>query len=69
MRKKSILPQSRRHVLIFNEDWEFLERSFGASISVSEAIRKIVHQRCNDLRARVQRRLDSLQTGREEGGE
>lgn len=61
MSKKSPQSQSRRHVHIFDEDWDFLERSFGGRISVSQAIRKIVHVRCNELRAKVQHKIDSGQ--------
>lgn len=57
MTKKTELPQSRRHVLIFDEDWDFLSANYGPSgpkpIGVSAAIRKIVHSKCQGLRQRI----------------
>lgn len=51
------LPQTRRHVLIFDEDWEYLTESYGARglkpIGVSAAIRKIIHAKVLGLRASI----------------
>lgn len=47
MTKKSRLPQSPRHVLLFDEDWQYLETHFGPTgfkpIGVSAIIRAIIH--------------------------
>jgi tRNA G37 N-methylase TrmD len=52
--KKSRLPQSPRHVLIYNEDWEYLETRFGPTglkpVGVSNVIRALIHQKILDWR-------------------
>lgn len=49
MSKKTILPQSRRHILLYNEDWEYLETRFGPKgikpVGISNVIRALVHRR------------------------
>lgn len=63
MSKKAELPQSRHHVLIFDEDWTFLEANFGIHsanrIGAGVAIRKLVHSHVKGLRQRVQDLADS----------
>ena len=48
MSKKPIFPQSRRHIFVYDEDWEFLETHFGLTsqsrIGTSTTIREIVHK-------------------------
>lgn len=65
MSKKSVLPLSRRHVELFDEDWEFLLRWFGPGspnpIGCSEAIRTIVHSRVKQLRAKQNFAIDQPQ--------
>lgn len=65
MSKRSELPQSRRHVFIFDEDWDFLEQNYGASalipsnrIGTSGAIKLILHRHIKLLRARQQEAAD-----------
>jgi hypothetical protein len=64
MSKKSPLPQSRRHLLIFDEDWEFLESVYGkdsgpGSIGTGVAVRKFIHSWVGMLKARALARLDA----------
>lgn len=65
MTKKTELPQSRHHVLIFDEDWAFLNENYGAQalkpIGVSAAIRKIIHAKVLGLRQRFIEQLDARQ--------
>ena len=42
--KKSLLPQHRRHIFIYDEDWEWLSERYGADGLVSAAIRAIIHK-------------------------
>lgn len=63
MSKKSALPQSRHHVLIYDEDWKFLEQNYGpgsanAALGISGAIRAIIHQRILGIKARAYAELD-----------
>ncbi len=55
--------KSRRHVHLYDEDWELLQRLYGsksvAKIGASEAVRKIVHQRCQRLRQKITDAQDS----------
>lgn len=63
MSKKTELPQTRRHVMIFDEDWDFLEKAYGLTslnkIGVSTAIRKIIHAKVSLLRERINVRLSA----------
>lgn len=47
MSKRARLPQSRHHIIIFDEDWEWLNATYGqgteSTLGVSNAIREIVH--------------------------
>lgn len=56
MSRKSTIPQTPRHVLIFDEDWEFLKRYFGPQgirpIGVSPAIRAMIHKMVTNIRQR-----------------
>lgn len=65
MSKKSTLPQSRRHILIFDEDWEFLTKIYGpggahSEVGISGAIRAVVHQRVLGIKAKMNGELDRL---------
>jgi hypothetical protein len=49
MTKKALLPQSRRHVMIYDEDWQWLERHYGPGsphekIGISGAVKTLVHR-------------------------
>jgi hypothetical protein len=52
--KKSRFPQTPRHILIYDEDWEYLETRFGPQglkpVGVSNVIRALIHQRVLGLR-------------------
>lgn len=67
--KRSDLPQSRRHILMFDEDWEWLHANFGPhsvkAYGVGAAVREIVHAHVRRLRARVTARLDDERPGAE----
>ena len=49
MSKRSRLPQSPRHVLVYDEDWEYLETRFGATgikpVGVSTVLRALIHNK------------------------
>lgn len=63
MSRKARLPQSRRHIFIFDEDWDFLltyySRSGPTQMGVSVAIREIIHQKILSLKARQIRAIDA----------
>ena len=56
--RKLELPTVTRHILIYQEDWDFLTKNFGQTIGPGHAIRKIVHHRVQALRAKEIERLD-----------
>lgn len=64
MSRKSPLPQSRRHVMIYNEDWDWLERAYGgqtaANLGPGVAIRQLVHGRVLYMRAQENQAFDAL---------
>lgn len=62
MSKKSLLPQTRHHVFIYDEDWIFLQAAFALNgprpIGVSAAVRHIIHQRVLQLKNQINQKLD-----------
>lgn len=62
MSRKTSLPQSRRHIPVFDEDWEYLTMVFGgesdSKVGVGPAIRTMVHATVGNLRARAQAQID-----------
>jgi hypothetical protein len=67
MSKRAELPQSRRHILVFDEDWDFLERAFGIGspnrFGVGPAIRQIIHAKVKDMKAKLVAKRDGRQAG------
>jgi len=58
MTKRGELPQSNRHVMIYDQDWEFLTEMYGPrginrSVSISEVVKKIVHQKITAMRQAI----------------
>ena len=63
MPKRHPLPSSRHHVIIYDEDWDFLTRCYGKPdgqnpIGIGEAIRAIVHAKVVGLKARAREEYD-----------
>ena len=62
MSRRSAIPQTRRHVHIFDEDWEFLNTHYSIHspnpVGVSQAIRTIVHAKVEEIRAKQTRAID-----------
>ena len=58
MTVRSDLPMTRRHITIYDEDWDYLHRVYGkgteADIGVSAAIRSIIHKKVTGIRARAE---------------
>jgi hypothetical protein len=54
--RKNLKPQSRHHVHIFDEDWDFLMAHFGRDsprgVTISEVIRQLVHIAVGRMKAR-----------------
>lgn len=70
MSKRAERPQSRRHILVFDEDWEYLDKLYGPQglkrIGVGPAIRQIIHAKVKALKAREIGMRDSRQASEEE---
>lgn len=64
MSKKSLLPQSPRHILVYDEDWQYLLDEYGpysaSKLGVSPAIRSIVHYYVKRLRAKTEEALNEM---------
>lgn len=62
MSKKSDIPSRARHILVYDEDWEILDKLFGdkspSKMGVSAACRAILHKRCKELRAKWESKMD-----------
>jgi hypothetical protein len=63
MTRKSALPQKAHHILIYDEDWEFLDQAYGKTSShplgVSTVIRTIIHQKVLGIKGKINARLDA----------
>lgn len=64
MVRKSELPKARYHVMLFVEDYEFLEQEYGKNgpkpVGVSAAISAIIHAKVLDLKARAAEAYEAL---------
>lgn len=71
MPRKSDLPKSRHHVMLFDEDWDFLEQNYGpnsqSGIGVSAAIAAIVHAKVRALRAKAAAEWERMQEEKRAG--
>ena len=63
MTRKSEIPQTRRHVHIYDEDWEWLNRAYGpdseSKVGISNAIRQIIRKFVTTKKAEIQERIDT----------
>jgi len=66
-RQRTGLPQTRRHVWIFDQDWEYLEANFGAQsakpIGTSRTVRTLIHNWVNGQKAKAQALIDASAQG------
>ena len=60
MSRRSPIPQRPHHILVYDEDWEFLLTYMKGKMGPSEAIRQITHQWCIRVRAKMEQRVDSI---------
>lgn len=64
MSKKAVYPQSRRHILVYDEDWEYLDRRYGKNttsrIGMGAMIRNMIHLHVKALREREERKAEEL---------
>lgn len=64
MSKRNSLPQSRRHIFVYDEDWDFLVENYGPgaekAMGVSTAIRTIIHAKVLGLKALANQRYDKI---------
>ena len=49
MSKKSLLPQVRKHIMVYQEDWEWLERHYGKgspheALGIGGVIKTVIHR-------------------------
>ena len=55
-------PSTRRHLMIRDDDWEFLNMAYGpgsrSKMGISNALRELIHTSVMRMRARVEARLD-----------
>lgn len=63
MSKKNLLPSRARHILVYDQDWVFLEAMYGRQggakpLGTSVAIRAIIHAYCQRLNAGAEQKLD-----------
>jgi hypothetical protein len=64
MSKRSAKPQRARHVVLLDEDWEYLNKLYGPQssnpIGVSEMIRTLVHRACERLREAEEGKVQAM---------
>lgn len=68
------MPQSRRHIILFDEDWDWLVQAYGpggfkSEVGVSNAIRTIIHQRVLGMKAKMNGELDQLRDAQRPTGD
>jgi hypothetical protein len=58
--RRSIRPQSRRHIWFYDEDWEFIEKFLGPSASLSPGsyAREVVHKWVQHKREEQDRQVE-----------
>lgn len=69
MSRKSIAPQSRRHIWVFDDDWAYLDATFGKrgnAYGTGAAIRRILQIYVANLRAKEQAAIEQHKQLREE---
>jgi len=72
MTKRSLKPKTRRHVMIYDEDWKFLDARFGTgappgrAVGVGAAIASIVELYCKRLAAREAQIADAAAAPQQE---
>lgn len=67
MSKKTLLPQSRRHIWVYDEDWDYISSRFGEELGVSKALRNMVHQYVVNLKAKEAQAIDLAPQAPKEG--
>lgn len=64
MPRKAKLPQSRRHIHVYDEDWEWLNENYGpgseSRLGLAGAVREIIHAKVVVMRAQLQKRYDAI---------
>lgn len=65
MAKKSTVPQSRHHLMIYDEVWLWFEKNYGAGsrhsdVGISKAINHVLHQRVQAMKAKENGELDRM---------
>lgn len=65
MSKKSAMPQSRHHLMIYDEVWDWFVKNFGPSsvnsgVGISKAINHVLLKRVQAMKAREAGELDRL---------
>lgn len=65
MPPKPSLPTSRHHIMLFDEDWDWLEAEYGpgghkSEVGISRAIRTIIHARVQGMKAKINGEIDKL---------
>jgi len=72
MSRKARLPQSRRHIFVYDEDWEFLHQAYGPGtitrLGVSGAIREIIHVKVVSMKGKLEQTYDRLHREKREAG-
>lgn len=66
MSKRSAKPQRARHVVLLDEDWDYLTKLYGPQsstpVGVSEMIRTLVHRACERLREAEEGKVEQLRS-------
>lgn len=65
MSKKSAVPQSRHHLMIYDEVWQWFEKNFGpgsanAGVGISKAINHVLNQRVLAMKAKEAGEMDRV---------
>lgn len=64
MSKRSPVKQSRRHVWLYDEDWDWLKQRYSGKIGPSEAVRKIVHTMVLRIKQQEQHAIEAADSNK-----
>lgn len=64
MPRKAMLPQTRRHIFVYDEDWDWIVENYGpgseTGLGISGAIRAIIHAKVAYEKAKFERLAEEL---------
>lgn len=61
MPKKERAPVTRRHIYLFDSDWDFIMSHFDATVGASTTIREVLHTWVEGVKAKIEAQGPTIQ--------